>query len=77
MLPMRAIAPLTFTAAAPTALFVKFDTTDEVAAKPEFVEFGKDIAMQIAAANPSYLNREAVPAEAIENEKKDYHRSDG
>ena len=26
--------------------------------------------MQIAAANPSYLNREAVPAEAIENEKK-------
>ena len=42
----------------------------EVAAKPEFVEFGKDIAMQIAAANPSYLNREAVPAEAIENEKK-------
>ena len=29
-----------------------------------------NIAMQIAAANPSYLNREAVPAEAIENEKK-------
>ena len=42
-------------------VIVKFDTTDEVAAKPEFVEFGKDIAMQIAAANPSYLNREAVP----------------
>ena len=51
-------------------VIVKFDTTDEVAAKPEFAEFGKDIAMQIAAANPSYLNREAVPAEAIENEKK-------
>ena len=51
-------------------VIVKFDTTDEVAAKPEFVEFGKDSAMQIAAANPSYLNREAVPAEAIENEKK-------
>ena len=33
-------------------------------------ENSKDIAMQIAAANPSYLNREAVPAEAIENEKK-------
>ena len=42
-------------------VIVKFDTTDEVAAKPEFAEFGKDIAMQIAAANPSYLNREAVP----------------
>ena len=51
-------------------VIVKFDTTDEVAAKPEFAEFGKDIAMQIAAENPSYLNREAVPAEAIENEKK-------
>ena len=51
-------------------VIVKFDTADEVAAKPEFAEFGKDIAMQIAAANPSYLNREAVPAEAIENEKK-------
>ena len=30
-------------------VIVKFDTTDEVAAKPEFVEFGKDIAMQIRA----------------------------
>ena len=38
-------------------VIVKFDTTPEVAAKPEFVEFGKDIAMQVAAANPSYLNR--------------------
>ena len=44
--------------------------TDFVAKNDKFVEFGKDIAMQIAAANPSYLNREAVPAEAIENEKK-------
>ncbi|MDD6320136.1 MAG: translation elongation factor Ts [Oscillospiraceae bacterium] len=51
-------------------VIVKFDTTPEVAAKPEFAEFGKDIAMQVAAANPSYLNREAVPQEAIDNEKK-------
>lgn len=51
-------------------VIVKFDTTPEVAAKPEFVEFGKDIAMQVAAANPSYLNREAVPQAAIDNEKK-------
>lgn len=51
-------------------VIVKFDTAADVAAKPEFVEFGKDIAMQVAAANPSYLDRDAVPAAAIENEKK-------
>ena len=49
-------------------VMVKFDT--DVADKEGFEEYGKDVAMQIAAANPSYLNREAVPAEAIENEKK-------
>jgi len=30
---------------------------------------GKDCALQVAAMNPAYLNREAVPAEVIENEK--------
>ena len=34
-------------------VIVKFETSDEVAAKPEFAAFGKDIAMQVAAANPS------------------------
>ena len=51
-------------------VIVKFDTTDEVAAKPEFAEFGKDIAMQIAAAKPAYLKREEVPAEVLEHEKE-------
>ena len=32
-------------------------------------ELGKDIAMQIAAANPKFLNRTLVPAEEIEHEK--------
>ena len=31
---------------------------------------GKDVAMQSAALNAPYLNREQVPAEVIENEKK-------
>ena len=31
-------------------------------------ELAKDICMQIAAAKPEYLNREAVPAEAVEKE---------
>jgi len=39
------------------------------------VEFGalaKDMAMQIAAANPLYVSREEVPAEVIEREKAIY-----
>lgn len=32
-------------------------------------ELGKDIAMHIAAANPSYLNRDQVPAAELEHEK--------
>lgn len=50
-------------------VMVKFDTTDEVAAKPEFAEFGKDVAMQIAAVNPQYIAPENVPAEVLDKEK--------
>jgi len=32
-------------------------------------ELGKDIAMQIAAMNPQWLNKEDVPAETVEKEK--------
>ncbi len=35
-------------------------------------ELGKDIAMHIAAANPLYLTRETVPAEALERERAIY-----
>lgn len=51
-------------------VIVKFNTSDDVAAKAEFVEFGKDIAMQIAAANPAYLNEADVPADIINKEKE-------
>lgn len=51
-------------------VMVKFDTTDEVAEKAEFKEFAKDIAMQVAAANPAYLCEAAVPAEVIAKEKE-------
>ena len=50
-------------------VMVRFDTTDEVAAKAEFAEFGKDIAMQIAAVNPKYIAPENVPAEVVDKEK--------
>lgn len=51
-------------------VMVKFDTTSEIAAKPEFKEFAKNVAMQVAAINPGYLNKESVPAEVLEHEKK-------
>jgi len=44
--------------------------TDFVARNEKFQEFVKDVAMQIAAANPQYLAKEDVPAEAIEREKE-------
>lgn len=51
-------------------VIVRFETSDEVAAKAEFAAFGKDIAMQIAAANPTYLDEAAVPADVIAKEKE-------
>lgn len=44
--------------------------TDFVARTDEFQEFVRDVAMQIAAANPLYVNREEVPQAALENEKE-------
>ena len=51
-------------------VLVQFDTSDEIAAKPEFATYAKDICMQVAAANPSYLNEAAVPAEVLAKEKE-------
>ncbi len=48
------------------ATLVQFDTDAETAAKPEFLTFGKDIAMQIAALNPGYLDEASVPANILE-----------
>lgn len=48
-------------------VMVSFET--DVAGKEGFAEYGKDIAMQIAAVNPSYLQKSDVPDEVIEHEK--------
>lgn len=48
-------------------VMVKLDTDLDA---DKAYEAGKDCALQVAAMNPSYLNRESVPAEVIENEKK-------
>jgi elongation factor Ts len=46
--------------------------TDFVARTEDFKELVRDIAMQIAAANPLYLSREDVPQDVIEREKEIY-----
>jgi len=46
----------------------KFDT-DADTSNPAFVEYAKNVCMQIAAMSPSYVDRDSVPASVIENEK--------
>ncbi|MGN0487298.1 MAG: translation elongation factor Ts [Acutalibacteraceae bacterium] len=50
-------------------VMVEFDADDAVAAKAEFETMGKDVAMQVAAMSPSYLDIASVPAEVVEKEK--------
>nr|WP_296561250.1 translation elongation factor Ts [uncultured Acetobacterium sp.] len=44
--------------------------TDFVAKNEGFKSFVKDVAMHIAAANPSYVTKEEVPTEELEKEKE-------
>jgi elongation factor Ts len=44
--------------------------SDFVARTDDFQELVKDLAMQVAAADPKYLRREDVPAEALEKERE-------
>ena len=43
--------------------------TDFVAKTPEFNEFAKNLAMQVAAASPMAIGREDLDAEVVEKEK--------
>ena len=43
--------------------------TDFVAKNDEFRELARNLCLQVAATNPSYLRKEEVPAEIIEQEK--------
>ena len=44
--------------------------TDFVAKTPEFKSFVRDIAMHIAAANPSFLDRTEVPNDTLDKERE-------
>ncbi|MCK6526243.1 translation elongation factor Ts [Myxococcota bacterium] len=46
--------------------------TDFVARTPQFREFCRDVAMQIAASAPTHVRREEVPADVIEKERGIY-----
>ena len=46
--------------------------TDFVARTEDFQQLVKDIAMQVAAANPLYVSREQVPAAVLDKEREIY-----
>ena len=43
--------------------------TDFVARNPDFVAFAKEVAMQVAAMNPSYVSQDEIPAAVLDKEK--------
>ena len=52
-----------------TGVIVKFDTDEATAAKAEFAEMAKNVALQVAAMNCTYTSKEDVPASVVEEEK--------
>lgn len=48
--------------------------TDFVAKTDQFLAFAKDVAMQVTAANPTYVKREDVPEDVREKEKEIYRK---
>ena len=50
-------------------VIVTFDADEAVVANPAFAEFAKNIALQVGAYPVSYLNKESVPADVLEEEK--------
>ncbi len=51
-------------------VMVLFDADASLISNEKFIAMGKDVAMQIAAMNAPYLNRESVPSDIIEKEKE-------
>ena len=51
-------------------VLVKFEADAAASGSDVMVECGKDVAMQIAALNPTYLDQSTVPAVDLEREKE-------
>ena len=47
--------------------------TDFVSKNQEFIALAREIAMQVAATNPTYVSKEQVPAEALQKAKERFH----
>lgn len=50
-------------------VMIVFDADEATAEKDEFVEMGKNVAMQIAAMSPQYLSDKDISAEVVAKEK--------
>ena len=48
-------------------VMVKFET--DLGGRPEFGEYAKNVAMQIAAVSPQYLNSDQIPSEILDKER--------
>ena len=48
--------------------------TDFVARTDDFQQLVKDVAMQVAAANPSFVSRQEVPGAVVEKEREIYRQ---
>jgi elongation factor Ts len=58
---------------AKVAVQVEFTgVTPDVAGREEFTTLVKEVAMQIAAASPQYVSRDAVPADVLDKERAIY-----
>lgn len=56
-------------------VLLEFDCeTDFVGRTEEFQNLGHELCMQVAAANPSYISSEDVPADVVEREKAVYRQ---
>ena len=53
-----------------TGVIVKFDTDDKTAENEAFREMSKNVALQVAAMNCEFVNRDAVPASRLAEEKE-------
>ncbi|MBQ0101525.1 MAG: elongation factor Ts [Firmicutes bacterium] len=53
-----------------TGVIVAFDTDDDTAATAEFAEMSKNVALQVAAMNCEFVDRNAVPASRLAEEKE-------
>ena len=51
-------------------VIVNMEVSAGLEAKPEVIELGKDVAMQIAAMNPNYLDKSDVDPSVLEKEKE-------